>query len=210
MLTIDVIAPATRTIPRALAVVAIAVLAPPVVTRLHGGTDLQGALIAASVFAGAGLGYAVDDHAARTVASSPTPLVVRRGIRALVCVSVLTAAWLAAFVVASTSPLPVATIGSMLPYASASAGVALGIASFVAPDAPAPPGLVAAFSSLLAIVVVDALSLRFDVLPSLRGADADQWYGIAAVALLAALYGARDPAASVVPRLGRRYRRRDG
>jgi hypothetical protein len=194
MLTLDTLPPATRTIPRAVLAVAALALVPTVVTRVRGGANFSGALLAASLIAGAGLGYAIDDAAARTFASSPTPLLVRRGVRAALCVVALAAAWIAALLVASTSTGTVPSPGELAPCAFAAAAIAVAFATRVEPDLAVSPGFVAALATLLSMVVVDALALRVDALPSLQGNDRAAWWWIGAVAVLSALRGSRDPA----------------
>lgn len=193
-----------RTLPRAIGAVAAVVIVPTVVTRLRGGTDMNGALLMASVVAGSGVGYCIDDHAARTFASSPTSLLVRRSARAALCFAALGAAWFATFLVASTVTGPAPAVATLMPYLFGAAAIALAVATRVEPDAPLSPGLIAVFATLLSMACVDALSLRIAALPSLDSrTHRAAWWWIALAAAAAALYASRDPAAR-----GLRRRRR--
>ncbi len=201
MLSIDVLAPTVRTIPRAVVAVAAAVLVPTAVTAVRGGHDLSGALLVASLVAGAGVGYAVDDRAARTFASSPTPLIVRRAMRATLIVAVLGAAWLTAFALAlAGADTDAPTLISMSPYAAASATIAWAFATRVEPDAPLSPGLIGALASLLTMLLIDSMSMRFEHVPSLQGHDGAAWWWIALGGLALALQASRDPAAPAFTR----------
>ena len=196
----DAVAATTRTVPRALGVVIAAAMVPVVLTRLRGGVDLQGALVASSLFVGAGAGYAVDDKAARTLASSPTPLVWRRGQRLLLVTGVLLTTWIACFAVAATSPAPIASPINLTPYLAAAAAIATGVATRVEPDGAMSPGFVAALGSLLTVLLIDSLSFRFSWAPSLHHGSARHWWWITTIALAAALWASRDPAMRVPTR----------
>ncbi|MEY2426111.1 MAG: hypothetical protein QOI61_1683 [Actinomycetota bacterium] len=201
MLSLDTVPAATRTIPRAVLAVAGFVLVPTAVARLRGVTDMNGVVLFSSLIAGAGCGYAIDDAAARTFASSPTQLVFRRGVRASLVALLLLVAWLATFLVASLgSTAHTPSVGSMAPYAVAAAALSLAVACLLRPDVAASPGLVAVFTTLLSMVFLDAMSFRFDVVPSLHGSDAKSWWWIAGGAAVAALYASRDPAGRALTR----------
>lgn len=192
--------PTVRTVPRAVVVVALLTTLPTAITWMRGGLDMGNALVASSLFAGTGVGYAVDDRAARTLAPSPTPLATRRGLRALFAVAALLAAWGGSLALASQSPRPSPSAWSLLTFVVVAAAIAVAVASQLEPDGAVSPGLVALCSTLLAVLLIEALSFRIEILPSLRASEAPAWWWVTAVATGVAAYAWRDPAARPLTR----------
>lgn len=188
---------AARTVPRSLLVVALAAVVPAVLVAVAGGHDFDGALLAASVIAGAGAGYALDDDAAVTLAPSPTSLARRRALRAVPVAAVLGLAWVSALALAALagapSRPPVAVLAAEL---AASAGVAGALASAGRTDGPVSPGAGAAAGALLLMVGIAGMAMRVAWLPSFGGgADHGRWWWVAAAGAAATAWSSRDPAA---------------
>jgi hypothetical protein len=197
VLVLTAISLEARTVSRSVGAIAALAMAPTVVVAIRGGHDFAGALTAASVIAGAGAGYSVDDPAAPTLAPSPTPLAVRRCLRATVVMAALVAAWLAALVIARTSAPALPAIATAMRELVATAAIAAAVASRARSDAPASPGAAAAGASVLAMVTISAFAYRWPALPALgSGPTHSRWWWVAAAGFVAAAWSSRDPATS--------------
>lgn len=173
----EAVAVTARTVPPAVVVLAALAVLPVLVTRLRGGHDFTLALQAAALFAGSGAGFAADDQAANLLASSPTPLVARRALRAMgVCVVLATSAGLALVLAVTAGGPPVALAGPLAVLAAA-AGTAGALASVDPTDVALAPGVSSALGTVLALVTLSSLAERWSwaqpgparVRPSLAG-----------------------------------------
>lgn len=180
----------TPILPAALLLAAV----PTMVAALRGRSDFVGAVEAAAIFAGAALGFAVDDPAALTLEPSPTTLVERRLARlvpsvALVAVVVGALAWLASRW--SAVPLPLGFIAVEL---CAAAGGSLAIAAAARTDGPVLSGLGGALGALLLLGLVTSLATRYSGLPMINQREFhDRWWWLAALGAAAAVWGSLDP-----------------
>ncbi|HEX2700020.1 MAG TPA: hypothetical protein VHM89_07420 [Acidimicrobiales bacterium] len=191
----DAVVVTSRTVPAAVAVLAAVTAAPAVVTLVRSGQDFTMALQAAAIVAGAGAGFAADDQAANVLASSPTPLLARRALRAAGVVVVLAGGLCIALAAAwSGSARPVALAGPLSVLAAA-AGTSLALASAGGPDGPLTAGMSSAMGSVLGLLTVSALAERWTRLPTVASPAFDRrWLAVAAAGMLTALVRSRDPA----------------
>lgn len=200
MLVLTAVSVGARTVPRAVGAVAVAAIIPTLVVAARGGSDFAGAVSAASLLAGAGAGFSVDDPAAATLASSPTRLAARRGLRASVVMAVLTASWLTALGVASAAGAAgsITVAGREL---VATAAIATAVASRTRADAVGSPGASATAGAILTMTTITALALRWPELPALGGGPTHhRWWWVTVAGLASTAWSARDPA-------GRGFRR---
>lgn len=185
-----------RTVPPAVVAVGAVAVVPPVVVSLKGGHDFTGAMFAASVIAGAGAGYVTEDPAAPTLASSPTTLAVRRGLRAVAVGAVLLSASIGARLIAAAGGGHSPPMDALAAELTASAALAIAFASRGRPDAPVSPGAGAAGAALLAMVTISSLARDWPTLPSIAVlSHHDRWWWVAAAALAYVAWSWRDPAA---------------
>jgi hypothetical protein len=193
---LEALAVSARTVP--LAVVGLGALAalPAVVTFARGGRDFALALQAAAMLAGAGAGFAADDQAANVLASSPTPLLARRGLRAVGVVLVLAAAAAVALLVArGGSPTPVQIDGPLCVLVAA-AGASSAMAWVAAPDGGMAPGVSAAMGTVLLLLTASSLAERWPWVPTLASSSFDRrWVMVGAAGAAVALVRSRDPSA---------------
>lgn len=191
-----------RTVPLAVVAVAVLAVAPAIVVAASGRHGFAGALSAASVLAGAGVGYAADDEAAPTLAPSPTTLVVRRALRVIVMVIMLVAAWLAALLIAYRYANGAPDVPALAAELCATAALSAAFACRARTDAPVATGFGAAIAALIAMVTVSSFAYRWSALPALgRRTVHDRWWLVAAAGFIVAAWWSRDPA-------GRRLTRR--
>jgi hypothetical protein len=185
-----------RTVPAAVAAVAAVAVVPSVVVSLKGGHDFTGALFAASVIAGAGAGYATEDPAAPTLASSPTTLAVRRSLRAVAVGAVLLSAWIGARLIAAAGGGHAPPMDPLAAELAASAALSIAFASRGRPDAPVSSGAGAAGGAVLAMVTISSLARNWPTLPSIAVVSHhERWWWVAAAALATVAWSWRDPAA---------------
>jgi hypothetical protein len=190
-----VLAASVRTIPRPVVGIACVAAIPTLVIAVRGGDDFSGALTAASLIAGVGAGYTADDPAAPTLASTPTTLATRRIVRGLLIALILGTGWTAAVVTAYRFGTTPPEVSMRLAELFAAAAVSAAFASRARTDAPVNIGAAAAAASLLAVVTVSALAIRWPGLPTLRTTPAhDRWWLLAAAGLAIAGWSSRDPA----------------
>ncbi len=193
-----------RTVPAAVIVIALLAAIPALIVAAHGGNDFAGALSAASLIAGAGAGFAADDPAAPTLASSPTTLAVRRGLRGLLIALILGAGWSAAVVTAHRYGANLPDAAVPLAELSATAAVAAAFGSRARTDTPVNTGAAAATVAFLAIVTISALANRWPTLPTLRATPThDRWWLVAVAGVAVAGWSSRDPASRLGPRVHR-------
>lgn len=185
-----------RTVPRAVGLIAVLAAVPAVSVAASGRENFAGALVAASLLAGAGVGYAADDPAAATLAASPTTLMMRRAARAILLVMPLAFGWAAALFLAARYGDSAVDVRAIALELLASAAVSAAIASRASTHAAVTIGFVAGVGALLTMVTVSALAYRWHALPVLGGgAEHTRWWWVAAVGLAIALWSSRDPAA---------------
>jgi hypothetical protein len=176
-------------------VIALLAAGPAVAVAVSGGHEFALALTAASLIAGAGAGYAADDPAAPTLASSPTPLAVRRLHRAAVIVTVLAAGWLIALYLAGRYSRERPDIDAMTVELAATAALSAAFACRVHTDTPVETGFGAAGAAILSMLTMSALSNRWPELPSLAaGPTHDRWWWVTAAGVSVAAWSSRDPA----------------
>jgi hypothetical protein len=184
-----------RTIPTGVIVIALLAAVPTIVLAATGRHNFSGALSAASLIAGAGVGFAADDPAAPTLASSPTTLVVRRSLRALLTSAALVAGWLAALLVAHRYGSVAPDTAAALAELCATGAVSAGFACRTRTDAPISGGAISAAASLLAVITISAFAYRWPALPALgSGPSHGRWWWLAALGAAAAGWSSRDPA----------------
>ena len=184
---------AARTVPTAVVGVAGLCLLPVVLAVMAGGDDLQMSLSWASIVAGAGAGYAVDDAAAVTLAPSPTSLPRRRGLRAVTAAAILGSGWVAALVVGATSgPLP--PWSELAPQLSAAAALSVALAGRAGQAGHAAPGFPSMAGAVVMMILTGALAARLTFLPTVGGAHVARWWWVAAAGAVAAARSWRDPA----------------
>lgn len=185
-----------RTVPPAVVGVGAVALLPSVVVTLVGGSDFTGALLAASVIAGAGAGYAVEDPAAPILAPSPTTLAVRRVLRAVAVIAILLSAWTGAQLVTAAGGGRAPAVGALGAELAASAALSVVFASQGRPDSPVASGSSAAGGAILAMVTISSLARRWPALPSIEDLSRpERWWWVAAAALAVVAWLWRDPAA---------------
>jgi len=185
----------TRTVPPAVAALAVLAALPAVIARLRGGHDFTMSLQAAAVVAGAGSGFAADDQAANVLASSPTPLLVRRVYRAVGVVVLLAAGTGVALVAARTGTARALALAGPVAVLAAAAGTASALASSGPPDGPTAPGVTSAMGAMLGLVTASALAERWTWIPTLASTEFDRrWLLVGAAGALVALVRSRDPA----------------
>jgi hypothetical protein len=171
--------------------------APVTIAALRGADDLTiGAALAALVL-GAAVASALDDPAEVTIAAVPTPLSWRRSVRI---------GWALAPLIATTGALAalvtqtdgVVTVdgGHLAALAAAMASASLAITARLPKDAGfGAPGVGGSGGALLGVIVLAALSQRFDWVPMPGNvAHTGRWWLVAAAAGLPALGVLRDPA----------------
>jgi hypothetical protein len=191
--------------PPAVAAIALLAATPAIVVAASGRQSFTGALSAAALLAGAGVGYAADDPAAPTLASSPTTLAVRRTLRATVIAVTLGGGWLTALLVAARYGHPAPNLQALAAELCAAASLSAALASRARTDAPVATGFGAAAAALMAMISISSLSYRWPVLPSLGGgAGHARWWWIAAAGAVTAAWSSRDPAGRRPPRATRR------
>lgn len=199
-----------RTVPRPVGVLALLCAVPAIVVAAGGRNGFGGALVAASLLAGAGAGYAADDPAAATLGASPTPLLVRRAARASLVIVPLMLGWGGALVVAARYGQGAVDVRSTVAELGATAAVSAAIASRASTSAGVSAGFGAGLGALLAMVTLSSLGYRWHDLPVLGGGGAthDRWWWIAAAGVVVAAWSSRDPAGSGRQLTRDDYRRR--
>lgn len=193
-----------RTVPTSVAGIAACAIAPAIVVSARGGHDFAGALTAASLIAGSGAGYAADDPAAATLASSPTTLATRRTLRGVLIALVLVMAWAVAVVLAARFGSSSPDVGFFTAELSAAGAVSAAVAFRAPTDAPISVGAAATAAALITIVVIAALASRWPALPALGlgGHHHGRWWWVVLAATAGAAWSSRDPASRLSVDLG--------
>ena len=168
-----------------------------IITRMSTGHDLAEMYALAFVTSTAGLGFALDDPAAETVAASPTPLARRRIHRVAIVGAITVATWLVIAAVVATSDTQRFPIYDVIIEVSALAAIALATSALVQRRTQAPGGPTAALVVLVGPAFLYGVVFRdVRVFPSLvPGQDLRQrwiWIALACAALL--VLASRDPA----------------
>lgn len=182
------------------AFVVVALIAAAVVRQggRDGGDPSTIALPIATTMLGAWLCFAFEDAAAQVTSPSPTPLTLRRAVRASIAVGAATLAW---FAYTWVGPLDGPT-GPMTAMFTGVALVALACAAFAARVIPSERSGIAAVCGVVGVSValpfVLALALgrpiAIDPLRVPVGDPASYWTTVAAVAVVALVLAHRDPA----------------
>lgn len=169
-----------------------------IIARMSTGHDLAEIYALAFVSSTAGLGFALDDPAAETVAASPTPLARRRMRRIAIVGAITVTTWLliAGMVATSADTQRFPTYDVIIEVA-ALAAIALATSALVQRRAQAPGGPTAALVVLVGPAFLYGVVFRnVRVFPSLvPGQDLRQrwiWLGLVAAVVLA--LASRDPA----------------
>lgn len=168
-----------------------------IITRMTTGHDIAEIYAFAFVASTAGLGFALDDPAAETVAASPTPL-ARRRVRSLSIAGTITVAtWLVIAGVVATSDTQKFPIYDVIIEVTALAAICLAASALVQRRTQAPGGPTAALVIVVGPAFLYGIAFRdVRVFPSLvPGQDLRErwiWLALAFAALLAR--ASRDPA----------------
>jgi hypothetical protein len=169
--------------------------APTIVTAFDGGTDLDGALVAASVVAGAVAAFAVQEPAGAIAAATPFPGTVRRGVRVAALLTAVGVVGLAVVAIAAARDAAVLDErAARMAELAASAGLAVAAAAVAARLDTDAPGLGGALFGPLCVLTVSAFAFRFHWLPTVGASrDAGRWWQVAAFAWLVGAWASRDP-----------------
>lgn len=142
-------------------------------------------LPAAALLLAAGLGFVLDDPAAATTSSSPTPLLLTRTLRAGVAFPLVLAGWGASLTYVDPGWVGVSLTAGFL----SACAVALGLAAVAEPlVGSSRAGLVAALGLIVAFVVVPAafdVSLRLEPTSVSWGHLYGRWLLVAMIGLAA-------------------------
>jgi hypothetical protein len=168
-----------------------------IITRMSTGHDLAEIYALAFVASTAGLGFALDDPAAETVAASPTPLARRRIHHVAILGAITAATWLVIAAVVATSDTQRFPTYDVIIEVAALAAIGLATSAVVQRHTQAPGGPTAALVVLVGPVFLSGVVFRdVRVFPSLvPGQDLRErwiWLALAFAALL--VLTSRDPA----------------
>ncbi len=173
--------------------------APAAISLMRGSSDLTFATVAAALVLGSGLATAIDDPARVTVAPVATPLWRRRVARLTWALVALTStAAVIALAIALAGATTAVDFGHLLALATAAGMLSLAFAAHIRDDADlTTPGVAGGGAALVSILVLAALSQRFQWIPMPGMVDhTDRWWFVALVAALGAVTLLRDPASS--------------
>ncbi len=168
-----------------------------IIARMSTGHNLAEIYALAFVTSTAGLGFALDDPAAETVAASPTPLARRRIHRVGIAGTITTATWLVIAGVVATSDTQRFPTYDVIIEVAALAAIGLATSALVQRRTQAPGGPTAALVVLVGPAFLYGVVFRgVRVFPSLvPGQDLRErwvWLALAGAALL--MLASRDPA----------------
>lgn len=168
-----------------------------IITRMSTGHDLAEIYALAFVASTAGLGFALDDPAAETVAASPTSLARRRIHRVSIAVTITVTTWLMIAGVVATSDTQRFPTYDVIIEVAALAAIALATSALVQQRTQAPGGPTAALVVLVGPAFLYGVVFRdVRVFPSLvPGQDLRErwiWIALACAALL--VFTSLDPA----------------
>ena len=161
-----------------------------IIARMSTGHDLAEIYALAFIASTAGLGFALDDPAAETVAASPTPLARRRIHRVGIAGTITVTTWLVIAGVVATSDTQRFPTYDVIIEVAALAAIALATSALVQRRTQAPGGPTAALVVLIGPAFLYGVVFRdVRVFPSLvPGQDLRQrwiWLGLVAAAVLA-------------------------
>ena len=168
-----------------------------IIARMSTGHELAEMYALAFVASTAGLGFALDDPAAETVAASPTPLARRRIHRVSIAGTITVATWLLVAGVVATSDTQRFPTYDVIIEVAALAAIALATSSLVQRRTQAPGGPTAALVVLVGPAFLHGVVFRdVRVFPSLvPGQDLRQrWIWLGLVAAVVLVLASRDPA----------------
>jgi uncharacterized membrane protein YedE/YeeE len=168
-----------------------------IITRMSTGHDLAEMYALAFVTSTAGLGFALDDPAAETVAASPTPLARRRVHHVGIAAAITASTWLLIAGAVATSDTQRFPTYDVVIEVAALAAIALATSALVQRRTQASGGTTAALVVLIVPAFLYSVVFRgVQVFPSLvPGQDLRErwiWLALAATALL--VRASRDPA----------------
>ena len=181
-----------------------------IITQVSRGGSVTETYALALVTSTAGLGFALDDPAAETVAASPTSLGRRRAIRVLIAATITIGVWFliaAVVVTSSTHHFPTSDIVIEI---AALAAIGLATGASVQRRTDSPGGPTAALVVLVGPAFMSAVAFGdVSVMPSLVPGQPlrERWVWLTVIALIALIRASRDPAAGL-PRGRRRESRR--
>lgn len=208
---------------RASGALALHVRSTPTVPTIIGGLIAIGAIIAqlttkhdlteayalALVASTAGLGFALDDPAAETVAASPTPLARRRIQRVGIVGAITVATWLVIAGVVATSETQRFPTYDIVIEVAALAAIGLATSALVQQRTQAPGGPTAALVVVIGPAFLYGVVFRdVRVFPSLVPGQElrERWIWIALVGAALLLRASRDPAGRTSARINPRMR----
>ncbi len=168
-----------------------------IIARASTGHDLAEIYALAFVASTAGLGFALDDPAAETVAASPTPLARRRLHRVAIAGTITVTTWLMIAAVVATSDTQQFPTYDVIIEVAGLAAIGLATSAVVQRRTQAPGGPTAALAVLVGPAFLYGVVFRdIRVFPSLvPGQDLRErwiWLAFAGAALL--MGASRDPA----------------
>lgn len=187
-----------RSLPPSAVAVTLLASVPAVATVALGGSDLTGAVIAATLLGGSLAGFAADDPAAPVLEASPTTLLTRRLHHAAALLAYVAVLGLAvALLVSLAHDGPPISLLERVQEATAAGGIAVAAAAWLARrTGERRPGSFGLLAGLLGPLFVSALAFRVQGLPAVSlSQDASRWWWVAGVGWTAALWWSRDPAA---------------
>ena len=172
-----------------------------IITQVSRGRSLTETYALALVTSTAGLGFALDDPAAETVAASPMSLARRRIIRVLIALTITVGVWfLVAAVVASSATHHFPTSDIVIEIA-ALAAIGLATGASVQRRTDSPGGPTAALVVLVGPAFMSAVAFGdVSVMPSLVPGQPlrERWVWLTVLALIALISASRDRAAGQV------------
>lgn len=198
LLTLDGARLTVRSLPPTAVAVVLLASVPVVATVALGGSDLTGAVVAATLLGGSLAGFAADDPAAPVLEASPTTLLARRlhHLVALLAYAAVLGLVVAALVSLKHDGPPILLV-ERAREATAAGGLAVAAATWLARrTGERRPGSIGLLAGLLGPLFVSALAFRVTGLPAVSlPQDASRWWWVAGISWGAALWWSRDPAA---------------
>lgn len=168
-----------------------------IITRMSTGHDLAEIYALAFVASTAGLGFALDDPAAETVAASPTSLARRRIHRVSIAVTITVTTWLMIAGVVATSDTQRFPTYDVIIEVAALAAIALATSALVQQRTQAPGGPTAALVVLVGPAFLYGVVFRdVRVFPSLVPGQVlrERWIWIALACAALLVFTSLDPA----------------
>ena len=168
-----------------------------IIAYMSTGRDLAEIYALAFVVSTAGLGFALDDPAAETVAASPTPLAHRRIHRVVIAVTITVATWLTIAAVVATSGSQRFPTYDVVIEVAALAAIGLAASALVQRRTQAPGGPTAALVVVILPAFLSGVAFRdVSVFPSLIPGQVlrDRWIWLALAGAALVVLTSRDPA----------------